>query len=106
MVQLGWVLWDKYLGDALYAAMIYTIVRLIWSAPQPRLAALSMAIMTAIEVFQLTLIPARLVTSEHLLVRLGARLLGTEFSLLDLCAYVVGIGATYFVTGTEKAGER
>jgi hypothetical protein len=27
---------DKYLGDALYAAMVYTILRLFWRAPHVR----------------------------------------------------------------------
>src|ERR1035441_4209248 len=48
---------DKYLGDALYAAMVYTILRLFWRAAAPaRVAVSAMAVMTAIELFQLTMI--------------------------------------------------
>jgi hypothetical protein len=94
-VHTGLVIFDKYLGDALYAAMVYAILRLRWrTAP---LALPSMAIMTVIELFQLTMIPARLLTSEHWIVRICARLIGTEFSFLDLLAYGVGIGCIYLL---------
>ena len=89
----GWVLIDKYLGDALYAAMVYAILRLLWRTAA--LAVPAMAIMTVIELFQLTMIPARMLASEHWIVRICARLMGTEFSFLDLLAYAVGIGCIY-----------
>ena len=56
-----------------------------------------MAIMTALELFQLNGIPARLLASDSLVVQIFARLLGTEFSFLDLFAYAVGIACIYFV---------
>lgn len=96
-LRLGWVWWDKYLGDALYAAMVYALIRLVWLAKPSRIAALAMTVMAAIEIFQLTRISAQLLASQHLLVRLGARLLGTEFNWLDLLAYAAGIGTTYFI---------
>jgi hypothetical protein len=92
-IHTGWVLIDKYLGDALYAAMVYTILRLFGRAKG--LAIYSMAIMTVIEVFQVTMIPARMLASEHGIVRICARLMGTEFSFLDLLAYIAGIGCVY-----------
>jgi hypothetical protein len=93
-VHTGAILFDKYLGDALYAAMIYVLVSMVWR-PAPSLrASLAMALMTAIELFQLTLIPARLMTSESLAIRLMARLMGTQFSILDLVAYSFGIIVT------------
>jgi uncharacterized protein DUF2809 len=88
-VHTGLVILDKYLGDALYAAMVYAILRLLWRTAA--LALPSMAVMTVIELFQLTMIPARMLTSEHAIVRICARLMGTEFSFLDLFAYGVGI---------------
>jgi hypothetical protein len=48
--------------------------------------------MTSIELFQLTMIPAHMLGSMHSMVRICARLIGTEFSFLDLLAYAVGIG--------------
>ena len=32
VVHTGLLVFDKYLGDALYAAMVYTILRLSWMA--------------------------------------------------------------------------
>lgn len=92
-VHTGLVIFDKYLGDALYAAMVYVILRLLWrTAP---LALPAMGIMTVIELFQLTMIPARMLTSEHWIARICARLMGTQFSFLDLLAYGVGIGCIF-----------
>ena len=81
VLPVGFVLWDKYLGDALYAAMVYCILRWIWEAPPRKLAQASMVVMTAIEAFQLTGLASGLV----------GRVLGTHFSWLDLLAYAVGI---------------
>ena len=91
VVHTGWVLVDKYLGDALYAVMIYALIRLAWRAPASRVAMAAMGVMTAIEFFQLTMIPARMVASESFVLQVTGRLLGTEFSLKDLAAYAVGI---------------
>ena len=97
---------DKYLGDALYAAMVVTILLLFWrTAAAARLAASAMAVMTAIELFQLTMIPAHLLANEHVLVRICARLMGTEFSFLDLIAYAVGIGCIFLVDSSQRKGE-
>lgn len=88
-VHTGSVIFDKYLGDALYAVMIYAILRL--TGMRTAVAVPAMAVMTALEFFQLTMIPARMLASPHLFTRICARLLGTEFSLRDLLAYAVGI---------------
>ncbi len=53
--------------------------------------------MTAIELFQLTMIPAHMLESERWITRICARLMGVQFSFLDLLAYGVGIGCIYFV---------
>lgn len=90
LAHTGFLLFDKYLGDALYAAMVYVLFRLTGRIAHA--AVLSAVAMTAIELFQLTRIPAGMLRSEHLAVRASARLLGTEFSILDLVAYAVGIG--------------
>ena len=74
--------------------MIYVLLRL-FSIPAARAALLASLLMLAIESFQLTGIPARLLTSEQLPVRLLARLLGVQFSFLDLLAYASGIACLY-----------
>lgn len=89
-VHTGSLLFDKYPGDALYAAMVYIIFRL--TGRIGRVALWSALAMLALELFQLTGIPAGMLHSESFAVRVCARLLGTQFSLLDLLAYAVGIG--------------
>src|SRR5882724_13265647 len=100
VVHTGLVVFDKYLGDALYAAMVYAILRLLSTAAASAVCA--MFVMTAIELFQLTMIPAHMLVSEHLMTRICARLMGVEFSFLDLLAYVVGIGCIYLVDSSQR----
>jgi hypothetical protein len=94
-VHTGFALIDKYPGDALYAMMVYGILRLLWGAAAAGVWA--MVVMTAIELFQLTMIPAHMLASDHLATRICARLIGVEFSFFDLLAYGVGIGSIYLV---------
>ena len=103
VVHTGLPVFDKYLGDALYATMVYGIFRLLLRAAASALCA--MVVMTAIESFQLTMIPAHMLASEHLLTRICARLMGVEFSFLDLLAYGVGIGCVYLVDFSQRRGE-
>ena len=103
LIYTGFAIFDKYLGDALYAAMVYAILRHRWQGWAVTIA--TATIMLALELFQLTGIPAQLVTSEHLPVRLFARLLGTEFSFADLFAYAVGIACIRFVDVRRSAHE-
>ena len=90
MAHTGNRLIDKYLGDALYAAMVYVLFRLTGRIARPALW--TAVAMTAIELFQLTHVAAGMLDSGNPLVRACARLLGTDFSVLDLLAYAVGIG--------------
>ncbi len=92
-IHTGLPVFDKYLGDALYAAMVYTILRLIYMSAS--VAVPAMLMMTAIELFQLTMIPAHMLGSEHLMIRISARLIGTSFTFLDLLAYAIGIACLY-----------
>ena len=103
VVHTGLVVFDKYLGDALYAAMIYVILRLLWRAAALAVAVSTMAVMTLVELFQLTMIPAHMLANQHLIVRICARLMGTEFSFLDLLAYGVGIGCIYLADSSHAS---
>jgi hypothetical protein len=88
----GLVLIDKYLGDALYAILVYLLLSLVWAgAPAWKKAALACAIMLAIEAFQLTLVPERLARSGDTFLELLAVALGTKWSWRDLVAYAAGI---------------
>jgi hypothetical protein len=99
VVHTGLVVFDKYLGDALYATMVYTILRLLWRSASVALPA--MVVMAGIELFQLTMIPAQMLVSKHLIIRICARLIGTEFSFFDLLAYAVGIACVYVADSTS-----
>ena len=103
VVHTGLVVFDKYLGDALYAAMIYAILRLLWRAAAVAVAVSTMVLMTLVELFQLTMIPAHMLANQHLIVRICARLMGTEFSFLDLLAYGVGIGCIYLADSSHAS---
>ena len=96
-VHTGWIVIDKYLGDALYSAMVYTWISLFTRVTPLRKAVIAMSIMTVIELFQLTLIPAQMALSPNIAIRIPARLLGTQFSFLDLFAYAVGICGVFFL---------
>ena len=104
-LHTGLAVFDKYLGDALYAMMVYGILRLLSTAAASAVCA--MVVMTAIESFQLTMIPAHMLASERLVARIFARLMGVEFSFLDLLAYGMGIGCIYLVDSSQrKSGRR
>jgi hypothetical protein len=101
IAHTGYRVFDKYLGDALYAAMVYTLLRL--TGRIARVALWAAVAMLAIELFQLTGIPAEMLRSESFIVRVCARLLGTGFSVLDLLAYAVGIGCIAALAPEEHA---
>jgi hypothetical protein len=92
---LGHPLWDKYLGDALYAAMVYALLRLFTKANPASLLVTSSAVMLVIEAFQLTAIPSSMLASPQIETQIAARLLGTQFSFFDLLAYATGIYSTF-----------
>ena len=98
LFHTGFLLFDKYLGDALYAVMVYLFVTILWGeGSPPKKAILMIALMTGIETFQLTLIPLQFRASDHTILKVISILLGTTFSWLDLIAYLVGIAAIYIV---------
>ena len=87
LFPLGFRLWDKSLGDALYAVAAYLLLALLL----PRrsawiIASLALGFCVAVELFQLTGIPARF---GHLLV--VRWLLGRGFAWHDMACYVAGV---------------
>jgi hypothetical protein len=94
VIVVGEPLFDKYLGDALYAAMLYCFVALAWPTLSTRAVLLiACALVLAIEAFQLTGVPAAMRLSGDPLQRLVSFALGTEFSMRDIVAYAVGLAA-------------
>ena len=94
VVYAGSVIWDKYLGDAVYAAVFYLVLSLLWREGTIPVKAMStMAYVVAIEIFQLTGIPAHLNQSDNLVIKAFAYVvLGSAFSWWDMLAYGAGIG--------------
>jgi hypothetical protein len=83
-VHLGFMLWDKSLGDVLYTVMVYFFVALARPSLRPvQLGVIALVISVAIECFQATGIPARSP-------RIFQIVLGTYFSWHDMACYVVG----------------
>lgn len=90
----------KYAGDALYALLIFWLVLVV--APRTRAgvaAAVAFAVSAAVELFQLTGIPAELGAHNPL-----ARLvLGTTFNAPDLPFYAVGAALGWVLVRTARA---
>lgn len=100
VTRTGFVVVDKYLGDALYAAMVYVLLRL--TGRVARVALWACVVMLGLELFQLTGIPAALYEKGNVVIRVCARLLGTEFGFGDLAAYAVGVAA---VSAVDRGGK-
>ena len=84
---IGSFMYDKSLGDILYAVAAYLVLALLLPRWRPiRIAVLALVLCLAIEAFQATGIPARF---AH--VAVVRWLLGTTFSWHDVGCYVVGV---------------
>src|SRR5258708_38019983 len=77
VVHTGWILLDKYAGDGLYGAMVYGLISLVWQTSRLRKAVLAVMIMTALEGFQLAMIPAHVLASDNRAALIISRRLGT-----------------------------
>ncbi len=77
----------KLAGDALYTALVFALVLALRPRTRTsRAAALALAISCAVELLQLTGVPADL-AARHRLFRLA---LGTTFGVIDLLGYLIG----------------
>ena len=84
LLPVGWHVWDKSVGDVAYAVMIGFLVALVRPRTSARaVACLAIAICIAVELFQLTGIPARAPTAVRVV-------LGDTFAWHDLGCYVIG----------------
>jgi hypothetical protein len=82
---VGWWLYDKSLGDLVYAIAAYLTLALFLRRSARFIAPLALTLCLAVEFFQATGIPAQY---AHLLVRW---LIGTTFSWHDIASYFVGV---------------
>ncbi len=84
---LGWFLWDRVLGEVLYAVAAYLVLAMLLVPRPPWLiAGLAFACCLAVEVFKLTGIPA-----EYQHVFLVHWFLGMVFAWVNLGYYFVGV---------------
>jgi hypothetical protein len=84
---IGWQVYDKSLGDALYAVAVYlTLALVLFRRPLVMVAVLALAICLAVESFQATGIPAQY--AHWHVVRW---FVGTTFAWHDVLCYVVGV---------------
>ena len=90
--ETGFIILDKYLGDALYAIMLYVLLGAILVNMRPSYKFfLTSSLMIIIETFQLTTIPGDFSRSSNVVLNILSILLGTKFSWLDMFAYLVGL---------------
>jgi hypothetical protein len=103
----GWFLWDRVLGEVLYAVAAYILwAMLLGRKPPVLIAVIAFASCLAVELFKLTGIPAE---SQH--VFLVRWFLGMTFSVVNLGYYLIGIvlsacadGATRGLPRAENSG--
>jgi hypothetical protein len=102
---VGWFLYDRVLGEVLYAVAAYLVLAMLLVRKPPLfIAVIAFVCCLAVEVFKLTGIPA-----EHQHVLLVRWFLGMTFSAVNLGYYFIGVvliafadGATRGATRTEK----
>ena len=98
---IGSAIWDKSFGDVAYAIMVAFVVLLVAPRAKPiAIGAVAITICFAIELFQLTGIPAR----APMLLRV---VLGTTFARHDLVCYALGgVVAALIIALSRRASSR
>ncbi|MFF9866040.1 DUF2809 domain-containing protein [Streptomyces sp. NPDC013953] len=96
--------WSGYAGDALYTVLVVALV--VAAAPRLRpvvAAGIALGFSCAVELFQLTGVPAALAARS----RLAPLVLGTSFHAPDLLRYAVGAAAGWAVhAGLRRRARR
>jgi len=92
--KLDNLIWDKYLGDALYAVMFYLCLAIFL----PRQSLLYRVVATSVfvicvECFQITGIPLHMRQNGNVLMKLVSVVLGTKFGWGDMLAYFAGLAS-------------
>ena len=98
----GWLLWDRILGEVLYAVAAYLVwATLLFGKPPWLIAVIAFACCLAVELFKLTGIPA---DNQH--VFLVRWFLGMTFSLVNLGYYFIGAGLSALADGASLGSKR
>ena len=98
----GWFLWDRVLGEVLYAVAAYIVWAMFLSRKPPLvIAVVAFSSCLAVELFKLTDIPAE---NQH--VFLVRWFLGMTFAWVNLGYYLIGVALSAFVDGATRGAKR
>src|SRR5271170_4435098 len=87
LYPVGWFLWDRVLGEVLYAVAAYLVLAMLFVRKPPLfIAVIAFVCCLAVELFKLTGIPA-----EYQGVLLVRWFLGMTFSSVNLGYYLIGV---------------
>src|SRR5277367_1323697 len=87
LYPVGWFLWDRVLGEVLYAVAAYLVLAMLFVRKPPLLiAVIAFVCCLAVELFKLTGIPAE---NQH--VFLVRWFLGMCFNWVNLGYYLIGV---------------
>ncbi len=99
---VGWFLYDRVLGEVLYAVAAYLVVAmLLYRKPPSFIAVIAFACCLAVELFKLTGIPA-----EHQHVLLVRWFLGMSFNAVNLGYYFIGVVLIAFADCATRGARR
>ena len=98
----GWFLWDRVLGEVLYAVAAYLVwALLLFRKPPWLIAVVAFACCLAVELFKLTGFPA---DNQHLF--LVRWFLGMTFDAVNLVYYFAGAVLAAFADGATRGSKR
>jgi Protein of unknown function (DUF2809) len=105
LYPMGWFLWDRVLGEVLYAVAAYLVwAMLLFRKPPWLIAVIAFSCCLAVELFKLTGIPA-----ENQNVFFVRWFLGMTFDAVNLIYYFTGavlIAFADYATRGSKRGEK
>ena len=98
----GWFLYDRVLGEVLYAVAAYLVLAMLFVRKPPLfIAVIAFVCCLAVELFKLTGIPAE---NQH--VFLVRWFLGMTFSVINLGYYFIGAVLIAFADGATRGSKR
>ncbi len=98
LYPMGWFLWDRVLGEVLYAEAAYLALAVfLFRKPPLFIAVIAFVCCLAVELFKLTGIPA-----EYQHVFLVRWFLGMTFSLVNLGYYFLGVVLIAFADSATR----
>jgi hypothetical protein len=102
LYPVGWFLYDRVLGEVLYAVAAYLVLAMLLVRKPPLfIAVLAFVCCLAVELFKLTGIPA-----EYQHVLLVRWFLGMTFSLVNLGYYFIGVVLIAFADCATRGAKR